>query len=71
MIDLKEEMREDMRMEAREEAYIESKCREDFDFAIEQLGLDKDTTVDEFGYMLKTLGEWGYSVSADELLEYM
>ena len=53
----------------REEAKIEQRLRDDFEYALDYFNVSKDMTVSEFARVLKRLQSYGWDISADELLE--
>jgi len=58
-----------MEKEVREEAKIEKRLRDDFEYALNYFNVSKKMTVSEFVWALKKLQSYGWDITADELLE--
>ena len=59
----------DMALDARANEEREREMMEDFDYALEQLGFNKEITVAEFAQILHKLKQLGYEVSANDLMD--
>lgn len=67
--DMLEEIRQDEILEAKRDAAEDQHLREDFDYAVEQLGIYEVTEALE--EVQKRLSEYGWEVSTKELLGYV
>jgi hypothetical protein len=55
--------------ELREELLQEERMRDDFEFALDQLGFNNHTTVGEARRIIESLNILGWAISLDELAE--
>ena len=67
--DLKQEKMEDMQRDALEEAYKEERMHEDFDYLLEQLGIDD--IAEQVKYIKSKIEEYGWVTNDEELCDYI
>ena len=65
----KQEMREDMLREAHEDAQREHLMRYDWDYALKTVDINPEMTIKEFIKAIDTLNDYGWDVSATDLID--
>ncbi len=67
--ELIQEMRDDAILEAKQEAQEEYLMRTDWDYALDKVDINPEMTLKEFGVALHTLQDYGWDISAPDLMD--
>jgi len=65
----KEEWYQELKEEAYREAFHERKMATDYDYALEQLDIDTDSTIDELRHAVDTLNHYGWEITERDILD--